>query len=177
MTLQLREGAYYRDGEGNVVGPVRVRLSISGLYPFVAGIVTLAGVTTLGNGEYVYTKEGVWDISIPTPHDLVCEVVQAAPGAPWVDVLPSGAGLGAITSITIPAGAIDPGTLITGLNTWVESAGQSVEGCAPAHNCYSAGHVWVDTGTLRSWCRHCQANAEWSREHAMFFPTGKHEVK
>lgn len=32
-----------------------------------------------------------------------------------------------------------------------------------SYSCYLDGHEVVDTGTLRSACRHCDAQAEWDR--------------
>lgn len=34
----------------------------------------------------------------------------------------------------------------------------------PRHDCYLNGHSIVETGTLRSECRHCQQPAEWDRQ-------------
>lgn len=35
-----------------------------------------------------------------------------------------------------------------------------------ARACHVDGHVWVETGTPRSWCRTCDADAVWDRETA-----------
>jgi hypothetical protein len=44
----------------------------------------------------------------------------------------------------------------------------------PARSCHVDGHVWVDTGMLRSWCRWCQEDAEWSRVQGQYLP--RHQV-
>jgi hypothetical protein len=37
-----------------------------------------------------------------------------------------------------------------------------------ARHCHMDGHVFVDTGMLRSWCRWCEAEAEWSRTQGCY---------
>jgi hypothetical protein len=47
-------------------------------------------------------------------------------------------------------------------------------GTPPHRACHVDGHVWVDTGLLRSWCKYCSEDAEWSREHGKYMP--RHRV-
>lgn len=43
------------------------------------------------------------------------------------------------------------------------------------HHCAYEGHVWVDTGMLRSWCRWCSEDAEWSRKLGKY--VARHAMK
>jgi hypothetical protein len=43
-------------------------------------------------------------------------------------------------------------------------------GTEARHHCAYEGHVWVDTGMLRSWCRYCPEDAEWSRAQGKYLP-------
>ena len=36
------------------------------------------------------------------------------------------------------------------------------------HSCYLDGHEFVDTGMLKSWCKHCDRDAEWNNGAGCF---------
>jgi hypothetical protein len=61
----------------------------------------------------------------------------------------------------------------SGIQTFWPDAATS-DDTPPARSCHIDGHVWVDTGMLRSWCKYCSEDAEWSRAAGCYKP--RHQV-
>lgn len=151
MALKIEIGRYYRDkpvsegGHGRVYGGP----GMSG--PHSDGSWALPIIEGADKGSWRYFR-GDGGYCGPSILDLVCEVARLAPGAPWVDVARTG-----IAGQVMVSYEGDP--------IWTDPTQEPAE---PAYNCYTQGHVWVDTGMKRSWCHHCETNAEWDGRAAMF---------